>query len=229
MDIPISEIINDAIKILSVALLVGGVVYIMNRSPHVYQTKEGFHGHERPNCLRTLPESSRLLDMLTSRVKTTSPLMEARPDYKELELILSKLACLKTDLLSPTGQLDATRFMSFETAHDRISVAELAGLCLSKNIPLRDLDISFQTWHERAMLLIRKLCTELQLSEKEVRDIEALFNTCYTTVYDIARSKCIKIDLKVNDGDVAAAEQPKNKNLRNYQYSYGGIFASGWN
>ena len=222
-------------KIVIVALLVGFVVYIMNNAPTYKRVDEGFFGgivkgSGTPDCLRTLPEASRLLEMLNGRVKMTSPLMDAKADYKELELILSKMACLKKDLMSPARQIDATRFQAFETAHDRIAVAELAGLCMSQNMPKRDLDISFGTWHDRGMLLLRKLCTEAQLNEKEVIDTETLFKKCYNDVYDIAQSRCIKTDFKGNaSGDVAPSEQPKNKNLRSYDYNYGGLSASGWN
>jgi len=230
-----SEVSDMVFKIVIVALLVGFVVYIMNNTPRYKRVDEGFFGgiskgSGTPDCLRTLPEASRLLEMLMSRVNTTPTLMDSRADYKELELILSKMACLKKDLLSTSGQVDATRFQAFETAHDRISVAELAGLCMSQNISKRDLDISFGTWHDRGMLLLRKLCTEVHLNEKEVIDAETLFKKCHDEVYNVSQSRCIKPDFNINGlGDVAPAEPPKNKNLRSYDYTYGGLFASGWN
>lgn len=224
-----------AFKVALVALLIGGVVKFMNTT-HVYpRPYEGFYGgiakgSGTPDCLRTLPEASRLLEMLLGRVNRTPRLMDARSDYAELELILSKMACLKKDLMSPSGQVDATRFQAFETAHDRISVAELAGLCMSQNIPVRDLDISFTTWHDRGLLLLRKLCTEAQLSEIQVVNAETLFKKCYDEVYNIAYSRCVKTDfIQHGPSDVAPAESAKNNNLRTYDYTYGGLSASGWN
>ena len=224
-----------AFKVAIVAILIGSIVKFMNTTPVYQRPYEGFYGgiakgSGTPDCLRTLPEASRLLEMLLGRVNMTPRLMDARSDYAELELILSKMACLKKDLMSPSGQVDATRFLAFETAHDRISVAELAGLCMSQNIPLRDLDISFGTWYDRGLLLLRKLCTEAQLSESEVINAEKLFKKCYDEVYNIAHSRCIKTDfIQHGPSDVAPTEPLKNKNLRTYDYTYGGLSASGWN
>ena len=101
-------------------------------------TYEGFfggvaRGSGHPDCLRTLPESSELLDIIATASNDA--------DYKELQLILSKLGCLKKDLLSPSGIVEATRYQAFETAHDRINVAEVCGMCLNQTISSRDLDI----------------------------------------------------------------------------------------
>ena len=73
---------------------------------------EGFYGGVarsagHPDCLRTLPEGSELLDMVSKRVKGYPS--DGSTDYKEMELLLSKMACLKKDLLSPSGIVNATR------------------------------------------------------------------------------------------------------------------------
>jgi hypothetical protein len=95
--------------------------------------KEGFGGVARgsghPDCVRTLPEGAELLDALQSRVAANPSITEGNADFKELQLILSKLGCLKKDLLSPSGIVEATRYQAFETAHDRINNAEVAAMC----------------------------------------------------------------------------------------------------
>ena len=203
-------------------------------------TYEGFfggvaRGSGHPDCLRTLPESSELLDIIA--------IASGQADYKELQLILSKLACLKKDLLSPSGIVEATRYQAFETAHDRINVAEVCGMCLNQTISSRDLDIVFATWRDRGKVLLRKLCTEANLTEASVVKTEELYKKAWEDVYDISKSRCLKTDFSIQNGgqtggDVGAFETENIKNLSVYRNNYGkgvsglgsiGLSASGWN
>jgi len=194
---------------------------------------EGFYGGVargagHPDCLRTLPEGSELLDMVSSRVKGYPS--DGSSDYKEMELLLSKMACLKKDLLSPSGMVDATRYQAFETAHDRMAVAELCGMCMSHTISARDLDIATATWRDRGKLLLRKLCTEANLTEMEVINAERLFKKAFDDVYDVATSRCLKSNVSMQDkGDVSGYLPENIKDHRTYDYKYGGLSASGWN
>jgi len=227
-EVPYMLILN----FLLTAVLVGLIVYFMFFTPKYKRVDEGFfggvaRGSGHPDCLRTLPEGSEILDTLLSRV-------EGSADYREFQLILSKLGCLKKDLLSSSGIVEATRYQAFETAHDRINVAEVCAMCLSKNIPPRDLDIIFATWRDRGKLLLRKLCTDAQLSQEELSRMEVLFNKAWNDVYDIAKSKCLKTDFSKQNGgstgsDVGAYEPENLKDLRDYTNKYGGLSASGWN
>jgi hypothetical protein len=236
MEVPYELII----KILCIAILVYFIMNFMNKTPKFNRVDEGFYGAARgsghPDCLRTLPESSQLLDVFASHKVNLIPAgqSDASADYNELELLLSKMACLKKDLLAPSGQVNSTRYQAFETAHDRIAVAELCGLCMSQNIPKRDLDIIFATWRDRGKELLRKLCTSANLLEQEVVTAEMLFKKAYDDVYTIATSRCLKTDFSLQNGgqtlgDVGAFESPIQANLRSYDYNYGGLSASGWN
>ena len=219
---------------LLVATLVGVLIYFMLYIPRyqrVTEQKEGFfggvaRGSGYPDCLRTLPEGSQILDILTKKYEINSS-----PDYKELQLILSKLACLKKDLMSPSGVVEATRYQAFETAHDRINVAEVCALCISKNVAARDLDIIFATWRDRGDILLRKLSTEAQLNTEELSRVEALFNAAWNDVYDIAKSVCLKTDIgeKLGGQDVGGYEPENLTTMRNYTNKYGGLSASGGN
>lgn len=226
------------ITILFVAVIVGLIVRTTIFTPSFPQMDEGFYGGVArgagvPDCLRTLPEASELLDTLSGRVSGYPS--DGSDDYREFTLILSKLACLKKDLLSPSGIVEATRYQAFETAHDRVAVAELCGMCLNQTVAPRDLDISFATWRDRAKVLMRKLCTEANLAEKDVVKAEKLFTALYDDVYHLSTSKCLKTDFsKQNGGSVAGGDVsgyfPENLvNRREYEYKYGGLSASGWN
>ena len=215
------------------AVFIGLLINFMYFTPNYKRVDEGFYGgvargSGHPDCLRTLPEGSEILDVLQPRMN------ENGGDYKEFQLILSKLGCLKKDLMSPSGIVEATRYQAFETAHDRINVAEVCAMCLSQTLPARDLDIIFATWRDRGRVLLRKLCTEASLTEVEVVKLEKLFNKTWEDVYDISKSKCLKTDFSKQNGgatggDVGAYEPEHLKDARAYTNKYGGLSASGWN
>ena len=221
------------ITILFVAIIVGLIVRTTVFIPSFYDTNEGFYGGVArgtgvPDCLRTLPEASELLGLISGRVSGYPS--EGSADYREFVLILSKMACLKKDLLSPSGIVEATRHQAYETSHDRVAVAELCGMCLNQTVGARDLDISFATWRDRANVLIRKLCTEANLAESDVVKVEKLFTAIYDDVYHLSTSKCLKTDVsKQNSGDVSGYLPENLVNRREYEYKYGGVSASGWN
>ncbi len=233
--VPYTLIIN----VILAAILVGLVVHFMYFTPKYKRVDEGFfggvaRGSGHPDCLRTLPEGSEILDTLLGRIQANPSVSEGSADYREFQLILSKLGCLKKDLMSPSGLVDATRYQAFETAHDRINVAEVCAMCISKTIPSRDLDIVFATWRDRGRVLLRKLCTEAQLNEEGVKRLEVLFNKAWQDVYEISKAKCIKTDFSKQNGgavlgDVVAYEPEDMKDLRDYTNKYGNLSASGWN
>ena len=223
---------NLAFKIVALSIIIGGLIYFMINTPTYLRVNEGFYGgvvrgSGHPDCLRTLPEASQLVDTLQQHHLAT-----LGGDYDELILLLSKMACLKKDLMSPGTQVDATRYQAFDTAHDRIAVGELCGLCLSHNIPVRDLDISFATWRNRGKELIRLLSANGSMKEQDTITAEMLFKKAFDDVYNIATSRCLKADIGIQHtalGDVGAFEPPQMQELRQYDYTYGGLSASGWN
>ncbi len=221
------------------AVLVGIFVNFLYNTPSYEPVTETFYGgvargSGHPDCLRTLPEGSQLLDVLIQRAGGNKVAAEGSDDYRELQLILSKLGCLKKDLMSPSGIVEATRYQAFETAHDRINVAEVCAMCMNQSIPSRDLDIIFATWRDRGQVLLRKLCTDANLNEEQVVLLEKLFRKAWSDVYEIAKSKCLKTDFSKQHGgqvlgDVGGYEPEHLKDARSYDYKYGGLSASGWN
>jgi len=218
--------------LISVLLVVAVVAFYLSRlfvSVPFYH-REGFYGGASDSLrtlpeVRTLPEASQLLEMLRQG--------QASSDYAELELLLGKMAALKKDLLSPRGVVDATRSLAFDTAHDRVAVAELCGMCMTHTIAPRDLDIDFATWRDRGNLLIRQLSTA-SLSDAQTDQALKLFSVSWEDVYQIAQQKCLKTIAEQRHGsgkgsDVGSYEPPATKQLRNYANTYGGLSASGWN
>lgn len=224
------------IIIVLFAVFAGFIVRFFLSTPLYPSSTEGFatsSGH--PDCLRTLPGSSQLLDVFSSKLDPM--ITEGSPDYRELELILSKMACLKQDLTSPNRVVDATRKQAFETAHDRVAVAELCGMCMSHTIAPRDLDLTFDKWRERVQQLLSRLCTAAHLSESQSVAAEKQFADIFHDVYETAKSRCLASDFAtrnvgsnaVHGGDVSGYHPEHLKDLRTYDYKYGGLSASGWN
>ena len=185
----------------------------------VLQT-DGFYGGAargtgHPDCLRDLNDGAELLSYVMGA--------EGSADYDEFQLILSKLGCLKKDLMSPSGIVEATRYQPYATSHDREPVAEVAATCLNRTIPRRDLDIVFKTWLDRAKVLLKRLCTLTNLKEKEVQRCDALLQSAYADVYSVAIGRCI-----ITPGEQEAAAhdaQPNDDPYASSQREYKGYFS----
>uniref|UniRef100_A0A6C0K4X5 Uncharacterized protein n=1 Tax=viral metagenome TaxID=1070528 RepID=A0A6C0K4X5_9ZZZZ len=183
---------------------------------------EGFFGSVargagHPDCLRTLNAGPQLLGGVVAA--------RGSADYAEFQVLLSKLGCLKKDIMSPSGIVEATRYQPYETAHDRQPVAEVAATCLNRTIAPRDLDITFKTWNDRGKILLLRLCTLANLKEGEVVKLEKLFVSAVDDVFLIAKGRCIATPGEQEAGahDAQPYEPQETKNLREYN----GYF-SGW-
>ena len=154
------------------------------RSP----TGEGFYGGVargagQPDCLRTLSDAAAVYWRFEKAGDTK--------DLAEFRLLLSKWACLKKDLMSPSGIVEATRYLPYSTMHDRIPVPDIAGQCNSKTMPKRDLDITFETWRDRASYLFRRLCASTGVAGSEAEELEKQLMSAWKDVYDVATSQCL--------------------------------------
>jgi hypothetical protein len=159
--------------------------------PNIIQRNEGFAGPARgagmPDCLTTSADCAQLSEMLSSRQSRTG---EGADDVRELNVILSKIACLKRDLLGNAKVVQATRYQPFSTSHDLEPVAETAARCFSRTIPQRDLLLSFDKWGSRGTFLIKRICTSLDLSDEEEEKAIQLFGQAMADLSDIAVAEC---------------------------------------
>ena len=210
------------------AIFVTGVVaYFLYNLLHLSnnETSEGFGGVARgsgvPDCLRDSQEASSLYEIFASQQSTTE---EGPDDLREFTQILSKTCCLKKDLMNPSGFVEATRYQPYSTAHDIEQVAETTARCLSKTIPVRDLDIILDKWNTRGKQIIRRLCTSYKLSDNDMNKANKLFKTHMTDINDIAKSKCLKGDVEIagtkGPRDVSPYTPPGLSELRVYKGYY---------
>lgn len=213
--------------IIAIVVIVGLVSYVYLQYPTFAaapRAQEGFFGGVvkgagHPDCLRDLNAGAELL------AAVSAPDALSSPDYAEFQVLLSKLGCLKKDLMSPSGIVNATLYQSYENAHDRQPVAEVAATCLNRTIAPRDLDIIFKTWRDRGGVLLKRLCTLANLTEDQVRGAEDLFASAVADVYEVAKGRCIATAGEIKaEVDSARPFEPENvKDLGEYN----GYF-SGW-
>jgi hypothetical protein len=220
--------------ILIIAVIVGIVVHNLYSTPQYPRvSSEGFVSQMTSDTLRTLPEAVVLMEWLNKMgEKAEAANTEVgKAERAELELLLEKMAALVADVTSPDRMVNRTRHLPFETAHDRMVVGELCGMCLQQTISARDLDILLETWRERGLVLLRKLCTVYHLSESDSLFAEKQWMELWTKVYDIATTHCVKSlpSVALGPRDATPFEPVQLQDRRSYDYKYGGLSASGWN
>ena len=218
------------IVLIAVVVAIVGAIYVqylpvlspIQTIPTPSMISEGFYGGAvrgtgHPDCLRDLQEGAEVLSYVMGAQGTE--------DYDEFQLILSKLGCLKKDLMSPSGIVQATLYQPYATSHDREPVGEVAGTCLNRTIPKRDLDIIFKTWLDRGKILLKRLCTLTQMREEQVQKCDRLFESAHADVYNVATARCLITPAEQYAGahDAQPYEDPSLTNLREYKGYYSGF------
>jgi hypothetical protein len=178
---------------LVLAVVVGGLLYVFvfrnQTTPAV--SKEGFQGPV--NGVSSIPcgqesaEAQQILQLFVGKQSSTG---SGEEDLSEFKQILSKLLCLKADLVSTAQVVDKTTYLPYNNSHDRLNPADVAARCFTKSIPPRDLEISFDTWSKRASVLISRLCTSYRLSNPESEQLMNLFKAIHMDVFAIAQGAC---------------------------------------
>lgn len=177
-----------------VCVIIGVVIYLTMGRAETRPIKQGFYGgaitgSSNLSCGRMSSEAESLYSLFAS--KTLSVGEECSDDLRSLKNLLSKLCCLKQDLMAPQQTITATKEMGFATHQDIQPLGDLVGRCFSKTIPERDLSLQFEKWHKAGSDLIHRLCTAGELSEKEVVRAESLFDTTWKDAQNVATTQCI--------------------------------------
>lgn len=144
-------------------------------------------GATGPNrCLASLPEAEAVYNSFVGKVGGVD---SGPDDLQELNELLTKWGCLKQDLKA--GGVTATRTSPYNTMHDHIPLPDIAGQCSNKSLPLRDLDITFQSWSDRATLLLRRLCTAANITIEHTASLQTQMMRSWKEVYELAKGTCI--------------------------------------
>lgn len=175
-----------------------------------------------PDCLSTSSDCAQLSDVFTGKTPTTE---EGPDDLRELRLILSKISCMKRDLMGNAKVVQATFYQPFSTAHDIEPVAETTARCFAKTIPQRDLSLTFDKWGGRGTFLVKRLCTSYGLNDGEEEKALQLFGQAMADLADIAMSECCSSAEAVIGGQpqkrmVQGLAPPSLMTLRDYQGYY---------
>lgn len=183
-----------AILITATALIVGYFLWnSYGTMPTQQALEEGFggvaQGSGSVDCLRTSAEAGQIADFFQQKESTTG---EGSDDLRELILLLGKLACLKKDLMSPAGIVEATRYQPYSTAHDMEPVAETAARCFAKTIPPRDLDLALEKWSSRGSKLLSRLCTSYNATPEQYKTLMEKFAYVMKDVGAVAQQICLQ-------------------------------------
>jgi hypothetical protein len=177
-----------------VAAIISVVVYLVVGRAETRPIKQGFYGGAITGtssfpCSRMSSEADQLYSIFASKSLTVGE--EGQADLTDLKDLLSKMCCLKQDLMSPAQTITAVKELGFATHQDIQPVADLTGRCFSKTIPERDLSVQFIKWRNSAQDLVRRLCTASQMTEAETAKAEKLFAASWKDVYNVAQTNCL--------------------------------------
>jgi hypothetical protein len=196
-----------------IALIVGFIAYmLLSRmrtvpfAPSGADWAEGFQGPTNGvsafSCGQESAAAVALVEMFYGRKSSTE---EGSPDLVELKAILSKMCCMKHDLMSPSQVVQASLYLPYSNIHDRENPADTVGRCFTKGIPPRDLDITYKTWKDRGLLLINRLCTSYDMTTGESERAANYFMACWSDCFDVAKTVCLKASVPV----VGSPRDPK--------------------
>lgn len=206
--------------------IIGIVIYLIVGRAETRPIKQGFigtvNGTSALPCGRISSEAEALFDMFYQRSIAVGT--EGSTDLRDLRDLLSKMCCMKQDLMSPQNTITAVKELGFATHMDIQPVADLVGRCFSKTIPERDLSIQFIKWRDFGGDLIRRLCTATNMSDAEHSKAEQLFLAAWKDCYNVASIQCIngppEGPYKNSPHEPAASTDEGDESLRPYDGYY---------
>jgi len=182
---------SPEVLIVSAIIAIIFVIIIIVVIKTLTKKKQGFfagpiNGTSDLPCGRASSEASELISIFSNRGLTIK-----NTNYRDLRDLLSKLCCLKVDLMAPQHTIIATKELGFSTQMDIQPLADMTARCFSKSIPERDLSFQFIKWRDFGADLVRRLCTEASLSEEESLNADHLFLACWKDVNNVATVQCL--------------------------------------
>lgn len=176
---------------VAISIVVGLIAYIVIKFRKTTPLNEGFSDDSNKgnivNSIDTVVpgEFANICKVYEGTAVQTE---EGRADLRELSLILGKLSAIKSDLQSPSATVDKTAKLPYSTSHDREPVGELVARCLSKTIPQRELDITFETLRNRGQSIVYRLAKQ---AGKDTAVAAQEFASIWNAVYETAKQQCI--------------------------------------
>lgn len=210
---------------IAVTAIIVLVVYMVVGRAETRPIKQGFYGGPINGtsglaCGRMSSEAEQLVALFSN-----SPLNvgeEGQQDLHDLKSVLSKMLCMKQDLMAPQQTITAAKELGFATHMDIQPVADLTARCFSKTVPERDLSIQFGKWRDFGFDMIRRLCTAASFNETETKHAEDLFTAVWKDCMDVALTTCISSipSGKVSPHDAAPRTPEEITNLKPYDGYY---------
>ena len=187
------------IGIVCAALITMVALYIIGKAEtrpirQNFIGSEGFYGGatngtSRLPCGRVSSEAEQLYGIFSSMDLSAGE--EGSTDLHDLKNLLSKITCLKADLMSPGQTITAVKELGFATHMDIQPVADLTARCFSKILPERDLDIQITKWSDFGLDMIKRLSSAGNLPEGERQHAEKLLKTVIYDIDNISKGVCI--------------------------------------
>ena len=208
-----------------VASLIAFGIWLVIGKAETRPLKQGFYGGPINGtsglaCGRMSSEAERLVALFASKQLDVGE--EGQMDLHDLKAVLSKMLCMKQDLMAPQQTITAAKELGFATHMDIQPVADLTARCFSKTVPERDLSIQFGKWREFGLDMVRRLCTAGSLTEAESKEAEDLYVAVWKDAMDVALGACIGTipSGKVSPHDAAPRTPESLMELSEYEGYY---------
>lgn len=208
-----------------VAGLIAVVLYMFLPRANTRPVRENFYGGAVSGssglaCGRMSSEAEALVAIFSNKILNGKE--EDDLNLRDLKAVLSKMLCMKQDLMAPQQTITAAKELGFATHMDIQPVADMTARCFSKTVPERDLSIQFEKWRDFGYNMISRLASSGDLTEAEVKKAEELFTATWKDALDVAMVQCIGrvATEKVSPHDAAPHTPDALRELKEYDGLY---------